>query len=89
MKKAQDLDQETVRLISKELIDIYKKLAEKYEVEAKDFDENIQAALGYYEQDDTNFGKHHPFVVVWFYFLLIIKNCKKCKTSTLHREKKK
>jgi molecular chaperone GrpE (heat shock protein) len=50
MKKAEDQHPETVKLISKELIAIYKKLAEKYEVEAKDFDENVQAALGYYEK---------------------------------------
>jgi tetratricopeptide (TPR) repeat protein len=50
IKKAEGQDKETMRLISKELITIYKKLAEKYEVEAKDFDENIQAALGYYEK---------------------------------------
>ena len=50
MKKAEDQHPETVKLISKELIAIYKKLAEIYEVEAKDFDENVQAALGYYEK---------------------------------------
>lgn len=41
MKKAGDGHSDTVKLISKELIAIYKKLAEKYEVEAKDFDENV------------------------------------------------
>jgi hypothetical protein len=41
MRKAEDEDPQTVKIISRELITIYKKLAEKYEVEAKDFDENV------------------------------------------------
>jgi tetratricopeptide (TPR) repeat protein len=40
----------TVKLVSSELISIYRKLAEKYEIEAKEFDDNVQAALNYYEK---------------------------------------
>ena len=42
--------QETKKEVAGELISIYRKLAEKYEVEAKEFDENVQAALNYYEK---------------------------------------
>lgn len=43
-------DSATVREVSKELIQIYQKLAEKYEIDAKDFDENIDTALKYFEK---------------------------------------
>jgi len=48
ISKATDFD--TIGKVSEELISIYKKLAEKYEHEAKGYDDNIQRSLDYYEK---------------------------------------
>ena len=48
--KAKATDQETVSKVSEELIAIYRKLAEKYLVEAKGYDFNAQKALDNYRK---------------------------------------
>lgn len=48
ISKANDPD--TISKVSGELIDIYQKLCDKYEAEAKGYDSNIQSALKYYQK---------------------------------------
>lgn len=48
VKKA--TDQKTASIISKELIEIYKKMAQKFDLSAKSFDEDVRTALDYYEK---------------------------------------
>lgn len=43
-------DPVTIRMVSEELIKIYQKLAEKNEMDAKDYDDKFQIALGFYEK---------------------------------------
>lgn len=43
-------DSTVVKRVSEELIKIYQKLAERFEIDAKEFDENIDTALNYYEK---------------------------------------